>query len=105
LLAHVRKNLVNAVLVDDAQSFVRYAQAHETLLGFDPESFELQIGQKAPPRSVIGMRHIIAALRALPGDLTNPGHCVKSLIFKKVARERRAESVTLYQPCRVLSRG
>ena len=101
----VRKDLFDAVLVDDAKSLVRNAQAHETLLGFDPEALVLQVRQKATTGPVIGMGNVVAALRPLPSHLANPRHCVKSLILLKVARDRRAESATLYQSrCRYTRR-
>jgi hypothetical protein len=53
---------------------MRDAQAYPATLGFEPKALVLQIRQKTAPRSVIGMRNVISALRALPSDLTYPGH-------------------------------
>ncbi|VUX54893.1 conserved protein of unknown function [uncultured Woeseiaceae bacterium] len=62
------------MLVDDAEALVGHAQPNIAFLGFDPEALELQVRQKAPTRSVVGMGNIIAALRALPCDLADLGH-------------------------------
>ncbi len=62
------------MLVDDAQAFVRNAQPNIALLGFDPESLVLQVRQKAPSSLVMGMGNVVAALRALPGDLADLRH-------------------------------
>jgi len=62
------------MLIDDAQAFVGNAQPNVALLGFDPESLELQVRQKAPTSFVVGMGNVVAALRTLPGDLADLGH-------------------------------
>ena len=45
--AQVGDDLLDAVLVDDAHALVRNTQAHPALLGFEPESLVLQVGQEA----------------------------------------------------------
>ena len=74
LCPQVGKHFVDAVLIDDAHALVGHAQPHIAFLGFDPESLELQVRQKAPTSSVFGMGNVVAALRALPGDLADLGH-------------------------------
>ena len=51
-----------------------HAQPNIALLGFDPESLVLQVRQKAPTGLVMGMGYVVAALRALPGDLADLRH-------------------------------
>jgi hypothetical protein len=98
LRAQVGEYFVDAVLVDDAQTLVGHAQPNVALLGFDPETLGLQVRQEPPAGFVMGMGNVIAALRAFPCDLADLRHGVKFLILRKVAREPRAKSVTLYQP-------
>jgi len=72
--AQVCQHFVDAVLVDDSKSLVSDAQADVTLLGLDPESLVLQVRQKPAPRFVVGMGNVVAALRALPGNLADLRH-------------------------------
>jgi hypothetical protein len=73
-LKQISQHLVDAVLVYDAESLVGNAQPHVTFLGFDPESLGLKVRQKTPTSLVMGMGNIVAALRALPGDLADLRH-------------------------------
>jgi len=68
------KNSVNAFFVNDAHSMAGHAQAHETPFAFDPEPMDVQVGQKAPAGSVIGVRDIISSDWALTRHLTDSGH-------------------------------
>ena len=83
---HVREDLVDAVLIDNSQALMRKAQPNKPLLGFHPEPLVLQIGQEPTSGSVIRVRNVIAALRPLPGNHTNSGHCFKSRYIRMPAR-------------------
>ena len=98
LCLYVGKNLLDAVLVDDAHAAMRHTQAYPAFLGFQPKTLVLQVGQKTATRPVICVRNVISGLWALAGDLTYLGHLLKSLILLKVAHGLWAESGTLYQP-------
>ena len=78
-LTHVGKDFVDAVLVDDTNALVRDAQTNEALLGFEPESLVLQIGQKATTRAVVGVRDVVTANRLFTGYLADPGHAESPL--------------------------
>ena len=62
------------LLVDDAQALVRNAQAHETLLGLEPEALVLQVRQEAAARLIVGVGDVISGLRTFPGHLAHSGH-------------------------------
>ena len=68
------KNGVDPLLINDAHPVARHAQAYEALFAFDPEPMDVQVGQKAPAGSVIGVRDIISSDRALTRHLTDSGH-------------------------------
>ncbi len=93
--AHIRQHLVDAVLIDVTQALMGQAQPNKALLGLYPEPLGLQVWQETPTRSVIRMRNVVTALRALPGHHTNSGHCFKSLYIRMPARSgQRAELYT-----------
>jgi len=80
---HVGQDFLDAEFIDDPQTLMRQAQTDETLLGLYPESFVLQIRQKAPPRSIFGVRNVVTALWAFPSDLAYLGHFLQVSDFTK----------------------
>jgi hypothetical protein len=58
--AKVCYDFLDTMLVDDSQALVRNAQTYETLLGFEPKSLALQIGQKAPTSFIVCVRNVVA---------------------------------------------
>src|SRR5271154_6468594 len=80
----------DAVLVDRTQSFGGNAQLYPTILARHPEAALVQVGQPAASGFVIGMRHTIARLRALAGDLADLSHTY--LVIDCVPLLARADS-------------
>jgi hypothetical protein len=72
--AQFGENGVDPLFVDDAHPMAGYAQAHETLLAFDPEPMDVQIRQKAAAGSVVSVGYIISSDGALARHLTDSGH-------------------------------
>src|SRR5262245_44232643 len=71
LLAEVLEDRLDPFLVDQPQAGVRHAQADPALLGFQPETAVLQVGQEAP---LGGVGHVVPDLRLLAGDLAHSRH-------------------------------
>jgi hypothetical protein len=65
---------VYAALFNGAQTAGADAQADETLLGFEPKSVAMQIGQKAAALAIVRVRNRITRFRAFTRDLANSRH-------------------------------
>ena len=76
-LADVGQDGFDAQLVNNAHALAGNAQLYKTLLRIDPETVGVQVGQETPARPVLGMGHVVAALRTLSRDLAYSGHCSK----------------------------
>src|SRR5579875_2301585 len=72
--AQVREHGFDAVLVDGAQRLAGHAQFHPALLAGHPEPAFVQVGQPASLGLVVGVRHVVAALHALSGNLADSCH-------------------------------
>src|SRR5215475_8624941 len=72
--AQLGQNGLDAVLVDGTQGLGRNAQFHPTVFARHPEAALVQVRQPAAPGFVVGMRHIVARLRALAGYLADLRH-------------------------------
>src|ERR1700759_2692847 len=64
----------DAVLVDGTQGIGGNAQFHPTVFARHPEAALVQGRPPAAPGFVVGMRHIVARLRALAGYLADLRH-------------------------------
>jgi hypothetical protein len=65
---------VNAVFVDHAKTCIADAQANPAVLGFNPETAVLQIGQKPALGFVVGVGNIVSHHGAFARDLTYACH-------------------------------
>jgi hypothetical protein len=65
---------LHAALLNGAQTTSAHAQADETLLGFQPKSVAMQIGQKAPALAIVRVRNRITRFGAFARDLANSRH-------------------------------
>jgi hypothetical protein len=77
--AKLTENGINAALVDDTHTFGRNTQAHETVLGLDPETVMLQVRQEATTGFVVCVGNIIPGNRTLTGYLTDSRHTISPL--------------------------
>src|SRR5882757_2231709 len=75
--AEVGNDHVHAALLDGAQAARRHPQAHKSLLGFQPKSMSVQIGQKAATLAIVRMGYRITRFRAFARDLADSRHGVK----------------------------
>src|SRR5690554_4794015 len=73
-LAQVGEDGVDAVLVDGTQALGGNAQLHPAVLGSDPEAALVEVGHETAAGLVHRMRDVVAARRALAGDLADSGH-------------------------------
>src|SRR5690606_6698806 len=73
-LAQVGQDGVDAVLVDRAQALGGNAQLHPAVLGSNPEAALVEVGHETAAGLVHRMRDVVAARRALAGDLADSGH-------------------------------
>jgi hypothetical protein len=53
--ANISQHLLDTVLVDNAHALAGNSQAHEALLGLQPETVLVQVGQKTPASAVLRM--------------------------------------------------
>jgi hypothetical protein len=65
---------LHAALLNGAQTASAHAQADETLLGFQPKSVAMQIGQKTPALAIVRVRNRITRFGAFARDLANSRH-------------------------------
>src|SRR5690554_5119115 len=70
----VGQNGVNAVFVDRAQGFCRYAQTHPAVFAFYPETAGLQVRKKTSTCFVVCVRNIVARDWAFAGNLAYACH-------------------------------
>jgi hypothetical protein len=70
----IRDHDIHAALFNGAQAAGADPQTHETLLGFQPESVGVQIGQKATALAIVRMRNRITRFGAFARDLANSRH-------------------------------
>jgi hypothetical protein len=87
--ADIGKYAINAQLVDDTHAMGGNTQFHEALFGCNPETVLMQVWQEATAGSVLGVGHVIAALRTLSRDLAYSGHCSKPRKKARYQREGR----------------
>src|SRR5690625_2303312 len=73
-LAQVGEDGVDAVLVDGTQALGGDAQLHPAVLGSDPEAALVEVGHETAAGIVLRVRDVVAARRALAGDLADSGH-------------------------------
>jgi len=74
--AEVGDDHVHTAFFDGAQAARRDPQADESLLGLQPKSMGVQIGQKSATLAIVRMRYRIACFRALTRDLADSRHGV-----------------------------
>src|SRR6185437_14577484 len=72
--AQIGEHGIDAILIDEAQTGVRNAQAHETVFAFHPETAVLQVRQEAPLRLVVRVGNVVAAHRRFPSYLAYACH-------------------------------
>jgi hypothetical protein len=72
--AQIRNDHVDAALFDGSQAPGGDAQADEPLLGLEPETMAMQVGQKAAALAIVRMGDRITRFRALARDLANSRH-------------------------------
>jgi len=72
--SQVRDHDVHAALLNGAQTPSADPQADETLLGLQPKSVAMQIGQKAAALAIVSMRNCITRFGAFARDLANSRH-------------------------------
>ena len=72
--AQVRKNLLDAELIDNSEALSRDLEPHETLLALEPKALRVQIRQEAATRLVVRMGNLVADHRPLSRDLAHLGH-------------------------------
>src|SRR3569833_645387 len=77
---------VDALLLDRAQTVGRNAQRHPALLGLNPETLCMQVGQEAPTLLIVRVRGAISNCRPLAGELADAGHTN----LKGIGRQLRA---------------
>jgi hypothetical protein len=65
---------VDAALLNGAQTPGAHSQADETLLGFQPKSVAMQIGQKAAALAIVRVRNRITRFGAFARDLAYSRH-------------------------------
>jgi len=70
----IRYHNVDAALFDGAQAARGNAQADESLLGFQPESVAVQIGQEAAALAIVRVRNRITRNGAFARDLADSRH-------------------------------
>src|SRR5436190_1128435 len=71
---HLGENLVDALLVDEAQARAGEAHLHPAVLALDPEAAVLQVGQVAALGFIVGVGHVVSDSGGLPRDLANASH-------------------------------
>ena len=70
----IRKNCIDAFLIDNAHTFGGYAQLHVARFGRNPETVLVQVWQKATPSFVHRMTDVISGHRPFAGDLAYLRH-------------------------------
>src|SRR5882757_5166800 len=74
--AEVGYDHVHAALFDGAQAARRHPQADESLLGFQPKSMGMQIGQESATLAIVRVGNRITRFRAFARDLADSRHGV-----------------------------
>jgi len=72
--AQLGQHYVDTTLVNDAHAFGRYAQTHETLLGFNPETVVLQVRQETTTGFVVCVGNVVPGYWTLTSNLTDSRH-------------------------------
>jgi hypothetical protein len=72
--SQIRDHNVDAALLNGAQAPRAHAQADETLLGFQPKSVAMQIGQKAAALAIVRVRYRITRFGTFARDLADSRH-------------------------------
>ncbi|CAG9248595.1 hypothetical protein PCAR4_220009 [Paraburkholderia caribensis] len=93
--AQVSEHSVDTVLVDQAQTGVRDAQAHPTVFAFDPETAVLQVREKTTLGLVVRVGNVVAAHRRFPSYLAYACHesTPNTLILSSERREVSRENI------------
>jgi hypothetical protein len=74
--AKIGDDYVHAALFDGAQATRGHTQAHEALLGLEPEPVGMQIRQKAAALAIIRMGNRVTRFWAFSRDLADSRHGV-----------------------------
>src|SRR5262245_28924862 len=88
LLAQLRDDDLDALLLDGTQARGGHAQAHPALLAFEPETLRVQVRQEAAALLVVGVGDAVSNSRLLAGDFADAGHDVDLRRINGLARIR-----------------
>jgi hypothetical protein len=72
--SQIRDHDVHTALLDGSQTAGAHAQADEALLGFQPKSVAMQIGEKAAALAIVRVRNRVTRFGAFARDLANSRH-------------------------------